>query len=387
MAHQYNNPDQTPSTIGTQFNKQYYYKKALIEAKKDMYFTPLADVRAMPKHFGKKIVQYLYVPLLDDRNQNDQGLDANGAVYANGNLYGGSKDVGLIPGKMPVLSETGGRVNRVGFTRITLEGTFKNFGFFYEYTEDSLQFDTDEELETHVHRETLIGANQIVEDAVQLDLLNAAGTVVYTGAATSNATINEDSLVTYRKLLDLSLLLDDVDTPKQTTIMTGTRMVDTVTIPAARVAFVGSALVPTLRGLKDMHDTPAFIPVQKYAAGTTVLNGEIGMVDQVRFVQVPRMFAWMGGGATSASEKVRTTGGKVDVYPILVVGEGSFTTIGFQTSGKTVKFEIINKKPNKETASLDNPYGKLGFGSIQWWYGFMALRPERIGLVKTAALV
>lgn len=387
MAHQYNNPDHTPSTIGTQFNKQYYYKKALIEAKKDMYFTPLADVRAMPKHFGKKIVQYLYVPLLDDRNQNDQGLDANGSSYANGNLYGGSKDIGLIPGKMPVLSETGGRVNRVGFTRITLEGTFKNFGFFYEYTEDSLQFDTDEELETHVHRETLIGANQIVEDAVQIDLLNAAGTVVYTGAATSNATINEDSLVTYRKLLDLSLLLDDVDTPKQTTIMTGTRMVDTVTIPAARVAFVGSALVPTLRGLKDMHDTPAFIPVQKYAAGTTVLNGEIGMVDQVRFVQVPRMFAWMGGGATSASEKVRTTGGKVDVYPILVVGEGSFTTIGFQTSGKTVKFEIINKKPNKETASLDNPYGKLGFGSIQWWYGFMALRPERIGLVKTAALV
>lgn len=462
MGMQYNNPGTTPSTMGTQYNTQYYYKKALIDAKKEMYFSPLADVRSMPKHFGKKIVQYLYVPLLDERNINDQGLDAAGAVLdtskyqvrlqrlvetfaveadataaaaavnaieastavksgsatpwtvtftktllepasqtlaeavvaavagsiatqCSGNLYGGAKDVGVIPGKMPLLSETGGKVNRVGFTRLTLEGTFRNFGFYYEYTEDSLQFDTDEELEEHVSREAIRGANQIIEDNIQIDLLNAAGTVVYAGTATSNVTVGNTARLTYRKVLDLSLKLDDVDTPKQTTIMTGTRMQDTVTIPSARVAFIGSELVPTLRAMKDLHTSPAFIPVQKYAAGTTVLNGEIGMIDQLRFVQVPRMFSWKGAGAAHDGSTVRVTGGKVDVYPVLVVGEESFTTIGFQTSGKTVKFELINKKPNKETATLDNPYGKLGFASIQWWYGFMALRPERIGLIKTAA--
>ena len=385
MGMQYNNPGTTPSTMGTQYNTQYYYKKALIDAKKEMFFSPLADVRSMPKHFGKKIVQYLYVPLLDERNVNDQGLDATGVSYVGGNLYGGAKDVGVIPGKMPLLSETGGKVNRVGFTRLTLEGTFRNFGFYYEYTEDSLQFDTDEELEEHVSREAIRGANQIIEDNIQIDLLNAAGTVVYAGTATTNATVSDTSRLTYRKILDLSLKLDDVDTPKQTTIMTGTRMQDTVTIPSARVAFIGSELVPTLRGMKDLHNSPAFIPVQKYAAGTTVLNGEIGMIDQLRFVQVPRMFSWKGAGAAHAGLTVRVTGGKVDVYPVLVVGDESFTTIGFQTSGKTVKFELINKKPNKETATLDNPYGKLGFASIQWWYGFMALRPERIGLIKTAA--
>ena len=385
MGMQYNNPGTTPSTMGTQYNTQYYYKKALIDAKKEMFFSPLADVRSMPKHFGKKIVQYLYVPLLDERNVNDQGLDATGVAYVGGNLYGGAKDVGVIPGKMPLLSETGGKVNRVGFTRLTLEGTFRNFGFYYEYTEDSLQFDTDEELEEHVSREAIRGANQIIEDNIQIDLLNSAGTVVYAGTATTNATVADTSRLTYRKILDLSLKLDDVDTPKQTTLMTGTRMQDTVTIPSARVAFIGSELVPTLRGMKDLHNSPAFIPVQKYAAGTTVLNGEIGMIDQLRFVQVPRMFSWKGAGATHAGSTVRVTGGKVDVYPVLVVGDESFTTIGFQTSGKTVKFELINKKPNKETATLDNPYGKLGFASIQWWYGFMALRPERIGLIKTAA--
>ena len=458
MTIRYRNPNTTPSTMGTQHITQYYYKKALISAKKEMYFSPLADVRSMPKHFGKKIVQYLYVPLLDERNINDQGLDAAGAVLdisrhyvtlprttmtfvdttaattaanainaiqagvatvtganvtvtktnligatlaqadavlaavggavrvqGSGNLYGGAKDVGVIPGKMPLLSETGGKVNRVGFTRLTLEGTFRNFGFYYEYTEDSLQFDTDEELEEHVSREAIRGANQIVEDNIQIDLLNSAGTVVYAGTATTNATVSDTSRLTYRKILDLSLKLDDVDTPKQTTIMTGTRMQDTVTIPSARVAFIGSELVPTLRGMKDLHNSPAFIPVQKYAAGTTVLNGEIGMIDQLRFVQVPRMFSWKGAGAAHNGSTVRVTAGQVDVYPVLVVGDESFTTIGFQTSGKTVKFDLINKKPGRETAAIDNPYGKLGFASIQWWYGFMALRPERIGLIRTAA--
>lgn len=34
MAIQYNNPGTKPSTIGAQYNTQYYYKKALIDAKK-----------------------------------------------------------------------------------------------------------------------------------------------------------------------------------------------------------------------------------------------------------------------------------------------------------------------------------------------------------------
>ena len=36
-----------------------------------------------------------------------------------------------------------------------------------------------------------------------------------------------------------------------------------------------------------------------------------------------------------------------------------------------------------ELYSLDNPYGKKGFMSVQWWYGFMLLRGERLALIKT----
>ena len=45
------------------------------------------------------------------------------SVQGYGNLYGSSKDVGTIVGRMPTLTETGGRVNRVGFKRLERSAT------------------------------------------------------------------------------------------------------------------------------------------------------------------------------------------------------------------------------------------------------------------------
>ena len=386
MSRQYNDPlGGSPSQIGVQLRTDFYQKKALIDLVKEKYFGQLADVVAMPKNHGKKIVRYHYIPLLDDRNLNDQGIDANGAIIANGNLYGSSRDVGLIPGKMPVLSETGGRVNRVGFVRKQLEGTFEKFGFFDEYTKESVDFDTDAELMTHINREMLRGANEMTEDLLQIDLLNSAGTIRYAGTATSNATVKATDRVTYGDIMRMGISLDNNRTPKKITMITGTRMIDTKTIASARAMYIGSELIPMIRAMKDLHGEPAFVPIEKYAANGSTMTGEIGAIDQFRLIVVPQMMKWAGAGAADAGGSVHTTGGKVDVFPMLVVGDESFTTIGFQTDGKTVKFTIYHKAPGEATADRNDPYGETGFMSIKWYYGYMTLRGERLGLIKTAA--
>lgn len=463
MSRQFNAPPTTPSSVGPQITNEFYQKKALIEAAKEQYFGQLADVTSMPKNMGKKIKRYHYLPLLDDANINDQGIDAAGvtidsakyyatlpelvvtfAVEANataaaaavnaveagvavktgaatpwtvtfsklalaggtlvqanaivaavagsqykrgsGNMYGSSKDIGTISGKLPVLSESGGRVNRVGFKRKEIEGTLEKFGFFDEYTQESLDFDSDAELMQHINREMVMGANEITEDSLQIDLINAAGVVKYAGNATSTLTVGADDLVTYSDLMHLAIDLDNNRTPKHTTAITGTRMVDTRTIPACRVAYIGSELLPTFKAMKDLHNNPAFIPVEKYAAGGTSLNGEVGSVDNFRLVVVPEMLKWAGAGADASADSANyETANKFDVFPILVVGNESFTTIGFQTDGKTVKFKITHKAPGEATADRNDPYGETGFMSIKWYYGFMALRPERIALIKTVA--
>ena len=499
----YNAPPGTASTVGSQVYTEFLQKKALVEAAKEAYFGQLADVASMPKHMGKTIKLFHYMPILDERNINDQGIDATGvstaaawsanvtkskhvvkavapaasggrsyyfegiatadthanakaaavlsaegklwafwnamllpesgaataaaakiaiaaagwtlsSVYSTdamtvnyGNLYGSSKDVGTITGKLPALGETGGRVNRVGMTRLTIEGNIEKFGIFEEYTQDSLDFDNDMELESHITTEAVKAANELAEDQLQIDLLNGAGVVRFAGSATSTATIKgatqaelatagtPPDVVSYDDLVKLSIELDNNRTPKHTKVITGSRMVDTKVVNAARYMYIGSELLPTFMRMTDYHGARAWIPVAQYGDATTIARGEEGSVGDFRIIVVPEMMHWDAAGAVVDTEEdevcywsTDTAGAAhVNVYPLLVVGDGSFTTIGFQTDGKTVKFNIIHEKPGRDAASRDDPFGEVGFYSIKWWYGTMVLRPERLALIKSAAIM
>ena len=139
--------------------------------------------------------------------------------------------------------------------------------------------------------------------------------------------------------------------------------------------------------MKNLHDQPAFISAEHYAAGTSLANGEVGSVGQFRLIENQKMMKWSGGGATLASgddSVYYNDGTKYDVFPLLCVGDDSFSTITFQTSGNRVKFEINSRKPGDNVDRTD-PYGETGFISMRWFYGFMAQRPERIGLIMTTA--
>ena len=431
----YNTPAQgtptgTPSSIGSQAVMDYYFKKALIAVRDHQYFMPLADVRAMPKHMGKKIKQDVYVPLIDVANTGSQGLDEDGlylqatpdtwtgwdaagdvvlATYASEalaiagsavtdvarndqNFYGSYRDIGAIKKKIPTLRENGGRVNRVGFTRTQVEGDLLKRGFFTEYTQESMDFDTDSELLSHIVEEALVGANELTEAELQNDLITNAtanGTCFHmsgAGGAEVGSPLEVDEVVDYAAMLNLSIALDDNKTPKTTKIISGSRMIDTKTINGGRVMFIGTDLIPVVRKMKGIDTSSAvgsgFVGVEKYADAGTIMHGEIGSVDQFRIVVVPEMQYDRLGGSGADDDGTGKNG--CDIYPMLVVGDGAFTTIGFQTDGKSVKFSVNHKKPGKEIASLDDPYGEVGFYSIKWYYGFMALRPERLGIIWTA---
>jgi N4-gp56 family major capsid protein len=140
-----------------------------------------------------------------------------------------------------------------------------------------------------------------------------------------------------------------------------------------------------LEAMVDLHSAPAYIKVHQYASGGTVLTGEEGSVGNFRCVVVPEMLKWAGAGADASGDATHyETGQKYDVFPMVCVGSESFSTIGFQTDGDTVKMSIKKKMPG-ETHDRSDPYGEMGFMSIKWYYGFLLERPERIGMIKTAA--
>ena len=442
MTRIYNDPiNGQQSSIGdVQFNEFAIQRKALQDAAEVAYFGQLASVINMPKHMGKTMKRYHYLPILDDRNINDQGIDAlgvsldpakwyvflagaavgNTAGYAtqalaetasagitdssvqigSGNLYGSSKDVGTVTNRFPPLTEMGGEVNRISNRRIEVEGSITKYGFHDKYTKASLDFDTDMELEAHIYREHMIAANQMTEAQLQVDLLAGAGAIWYGGSALAMNQVNGDdtteSLITYDLLRKIEIDLDLALCPKSTKMITGVRMIDTQVVNGARYMYIGSELIPTIKDMVNNFGQPAFIETPHYAAGSVIAKGEIGQIDAWKFIVVPEMLSWSGKGAvvgaTNAAGNVdgyRTTTfngvENYDVFPLLAVGSESFSSIGFQTDGKVVKFTIKHVKPESDISYALDKYGETGFTSIKWWFGSIIYRPEWIALAHTVA--
>jgi len=310
---------------------------------------------------------------------------------AAGNVYGSSTDINFIGERLTVLGEHGGRFNRVGLTRDTISSTIAKFGFFFEYSKDSLNFDTEANLMQNWYRELIRGANEMQEAAVQRDILNSAGVIVYTGTAIGmdelSGNTGQVSRLTYRDFTNLATDLDDNDCPTTTTMVKGSTKIDTRVVIEGRVAFCSNKLINTMEEILDVHGKQAFIRSVHYASAGNVAPNEVGAIGGFRIITVKKMQYWGGKGAdVTNNDGYYETGGKYDVFPILTVGEGSFSIIDFAGSkSKMGKFEIIHKRPGKETADRNEPFGQEGFISFLWWYGFLAEKPQHIGLIKTVA--
>ena len=399
MTITYNAPPGTPSDIGPQAVLLKYEKLALIDAREKQYLHELAPAaKSIPRNMGKTIVQDLYVPILDDRNTFAEGLAADGVTVIAGNLYGSSNNVATITGRLPLVNENSNRPNRVGITRLQRSATITRLGMFMEWSDEAEMFDSDSQLVSHFSTELVNAACKVSEDLLMMHLLAGAQTIRYAGAATSRGTVTGEggaaaSIVRYRDIQALSIMLDNVDTPKSFKMYTGTNLTDTRTVGSARPMFIGTELQPTVENLLDSNAQPAFIPVHRYAAGGAVMNGEIGTVYHFRVIVHPDMQFWADGANLAVAavnngylfEDLATD--RYRVYPMLVVGDDSFATVGFQTTQNGTKFQIIVNKPGAGMATLDNPYGNKGFSSIQWWYATLIQRPERLGLILTVAPV
>lgn len=387
------------SSIGDQIVLDIYIKRALEDAAKEQYFSQLSSTYNMPKNMGKTIKKNYYIPLLDERNNNDQGIDQAGALKgannAKGNLYGGSKDVTKMTAGMPRLTEIGGRVNRVGFTRVVRESTIHKLGFFYEFTQEALDFDSDSEMLSHMGREAILGANELTEDMLGMELLSGAGVQVFTGSATSLATMSAESgvtasVVTYKDLQKLAITLKENRAPNKLQAISGSRIIDTKIIGSGYALYVGLPMEIQLRNMVDQFNNLAFIPVEKYAQGGNTLRGEIGAIGQFRIVVVPEMPEQRGVGATATSTGLatyRSTGSKYDAYPLLAVASEAFTTIGFQTGNAGAKFQMVTQMPGITSANRIDPYGESGFTSIKWYHGMMIDRPEWIAVMYSLAAI
>ena len=392
------------STNGANVRIDALREKAIRTAKKEIIFEQLADSQTMPLNYGKTLKVHKTLYILDDANVTDQGLGQDGTVPGpgepneNGNLYGSSRSVVDVSNGLPMLSEGAGRVNRVGMTRITVEGTLVRMGAFLEYT-DEVELFSDQKMEVQYYERMGELAAELYDDYLQKELLGAAGIEMYGGVATSLLEVTGEganpSTLSYDLIRKVQITLRANYAKKTNSIITGSTKVGTVPVNASYFAYCGPVSVVELEKLTDDFGERAFTPARMYAAAGNLAKNEVGAVHSTRFIEAERMmyFDACGAAVTNNTDGYRTTtlttqqqaddrgqtgpGEYYDGFPIIWVTKGSFATIGLQGNQK-IKFHA--KKPGQD-AELNDPYALHGLYSFNFFAGSIVLEPEKIARV------
>ena len=428
-GHQYGNGTDT-ATSGANTVTHYHDRMGIKAAIDENIFSQAASQRNMPKRYGKTYKVSKWLHILDDDNVNAQGLGREGDAdkydtvdnlplgeagfktqnrvfltkdYANsaaasdaavayeairnpegpavvptavnvvdntGNQYGSSRDVGYVATRMPTLAEGASAVNRVGVTKVTIETSLKRYGNYLEY-DDEVELFSEEAVQIHYKEELGYMAGQVQDDLVQIDMLNAAGIVGYTGTATARNGISDimAGVAGFNLIRKVEKQLFVNKAKKTTSVIGASTKITTTPINAGWTAYIDSDVKYDLESVVDTAGEIAWIPSIKYASAGSLMKGEVGAIHDTRFIEAPRMMHWAGAGSAG-----------VDVHAILYVTPVSFATVGLQGENKIM---FKSKAPGK--ADSTDVYGLRGFFSYNFFYASIALQPEKIARIECAA--
>lgn len=196
-------------------------------------------------------------------------------------------------------------------------------------------------------------ASQMIEKS-RIEVLKAGSNVFY-----ANGVAGRTSVVTAVSRADLrkvSRQLHRNNAQKISEIISATAKVGTQPVEAAFFALCHTDLVADIRGLSG------FIPVAQYSNDEKGLPGEIGRVEDFRFIATTNFSPWLAGGASSASflanGVVPTGATNIDVYPIIILAQDAYGIVPMQGAESV---SVAVKNPGEPTK--DDPCGQLGFAS------------------------
>ena len=134
----------------------------------------------------------------------------------------------------------------------------------------------------------------------------------------------------------------------------------TQAIEPAFIAVVNSDLEGTIR--KQFGD--AFTPVARYGAGATILEGEFGKAENVRFLSSSLVGKRANVGATvgTAANLLSDNGTNVNLYDVIVMGKGAW--VGTALKGMfAVSPVLVRAKPSDSDVLAQR--SKAGFKTMQ----------------------
>ena len=381
----------TSTTISRQFTPEFVTKAIVEMPARKRFFSNRSNRVAMPKNHGDKVTKEIRLPMLHKDNLVDANVDASTATiiqneYARvisatgvvvqrynvenylahdgsvtmadartaakaaadaalqagevtkstaGSILNGSASYAVSTGPLAELPETGGVVNLLNSSSKLVSARVTFHGVATKYTVRSVDLDSRVGQVATKIKDLSRAVVELKEMQVQNSLLAGAELNMMPStanpAAVSMADLDGLDTLSYDTLtaFEQELLRDDV--PLDTEILDGVDLIDTKVVEDAFVAYVNREAIPMLRNMTGPGGALVWIPKSKYAAGTTLLEGEQGSIGTFRFVVVPDLQVYRGMGAAVGGVLVAVTAGSFvvgETYTIATSGDTDFTLIG-----------------------------------------------------------
>lgn len=193
-------------------------------------------------------------------------------------------------------------------SKTDITATVLQYGDFVTLT-DKLTMETEDPVRLEANE---VLADQAGDTLDQLcrDVLATGTSVIFSG--TSNT---QTSHVAAGDVITLANIITAVETLKagkaryMTTFVDPTTGYNTTPLPPTYIGIVHVYTTKTIRAMTG------FVPVEKYATGATRMEGEIGSLEGVRFVETVNGKVFTAGGTSS-----------IDVYGTIIMGKYAFAT-------------------------------------------------------------
>lgn len=258
----------------------------------------------------------------------------------------------------------------LGLTYEDVTANLAQYGAVISFTDVVADTHEDDNLKTM----TMLAGEQaaLTKERILWNTMVGGTNVIYTGAATSRATV--------QAVIDLADLRLIQRTLKVALAKPITRMIDASEKIATQPVAGGFVAIGHSNMEQDFRALTGFVPREQYSATKLLHEYEIGKIEDLRIILAPHVTYFAGAGAAIGSG-VLTTNGNADVYPLVVFGQDAFAATPLKGMDSA---RIVVKNPQMGASETD-PLGQRGYVAWKMWYS--ACRLNEAWIVRLEAAV
>lgn len=312
------NPATTPVNATTtgdiNITIQGHYDRNLLErALPVLLYSKFGQTRPLPKNSGDRITFRKYASLPVNTTALTEGVTPAGKTLSASEIYGTLAQYGdyvMITDKLldlgldPILMEAGDLLGeQAGLTMDTL------------------------------HRNALLGG---------------------TSVRRANGVATRTDIVAAPGLVDVKKIIRTLEGNNAKKIREQVNAGVKITTSPLRASFIG---ITHTDARQDWEALEGFVPVEKYASQTEVMETEIGELRGIRFLTTTNASILTDAGGAKGS-MISTTGTKADVYQTLILAKNAFGIVPLQKGGIE---NIIKKAQNSGTSDALNQRNTSGW--------------------------